>query len=367
MGGIMGANTEIEWATHTFNPWVGCQRVSPGCTNCYAEAYDKRVGGRPKNQRKDPEVAELRWGPKAPRVRTSDANWRKPLAWDQAAVRAKVAADLAGRARPERPRVFCASLADVFEKLPKDHPQALDLPLWRLELFELIWRTPNLDWLLLTKRPENVRDCLMRAGEALRYDATPPRDELRDWIWRWMVGEQPPDNVWLGTTVEDQQRADERIPELLAVPAAVRFLSCEPLLERIDLLFGRNSPPGLLWKTCQTCEGSMSVPAPGGGKACPTCYPLSPTVGAQGVVNAGIDWVIVGGESGPGARPFHLDWARNLVRQVRLAGAAPFVKQLGTNPILEPGPLTVTLLDPAGGDPNEWPEDLRVREFPQGG
>lgn len=99
----MGENSLIQWTHHTFNPWVGCQRISPGCTNCYAEAYDRRVGGLPKSQRKDPEVQELRWGPTAPRVRTSDANWRQPLAWNRAAAKAG-----------ERHRVFCASLADVF-------------------------------------------------------------------------------------------------------------------------------------------------------------------------------------------------------------------------------------------------------------
>lgn len=186
---------------------------------------------------------------------------------------------------------------------------------------------------------------------------------MRDWL-----DGRPPSNVWLGTTVEDQKRADERIPELLKVPAAVRFLSCEPLLEGLDLLFGRNNRPGLLWKTCPTCEGSMSVPVPGGGKACPTCYPLSQTVGAQGFVNAGINWIIIGGESGPGARPFHIDWARDLVRQARLAGAAPFVKQMGDNVVAshrDPTARGMLLRAPAGGDPNEWPEDLRVREFPR--
>lgn len=294
----MGENSKISWTTHTFNPWVGCQRVSPGCTNCYAEAYDKRVGGLPKNQRMNPNVPELRWGPKAPRVRTSLANWRKPVAWN-------AAAKLAGR----RDRVFCSSLADVFEDRP-------DLEKHRSDLFHLIAATPQLDWILLTKRPENI----MRLMPSVTNWGLP-----RPWA-----------NVWLGTTVEDQQRANERIPELLKVPAVVHFLSMEPLLERVEM------------------------------------YALE---------HGGIDWVIVGGESGPDARPFSLDWARHVVKWGREIGTSVFVKQMGARPVFAPGDLSVSrwqllsekvvdakhcrFLDPHGGEPDEWPEDLRVREFPR--
>lgn len=307
----MGENSGIQWTTHTFNPWVGCQRVSPGCTNCYAEAYDKRVGGLPKNQRQDPNVPELRWGPKAPRVRTSLANWRKPVAWNAAAKEA-------GR----RDRVFCSSLADVFEDRG-------DLVKHRLDLFELILKTPELDWLLLTKRPENIA----RLMPVLN------------------LGAKPWPNVWLGTTVEDQQRADERIPELLKVPAVVRFLSIEPLLEHVELRH-------LLLSTGRADVG------------------LAPLEAGQQ-----IDWMIIGGESGSNARPFQLQWARELVEQARDVGASPFVKQMGARPIFSPGDLAVSrwqllsekvvdakhcrFLDPHGGEPDEWPEDLRVREFPR--
>lgn len=314
--------TTIQWCNFSFNPWVGCQKVSPGCTNCYAEAYDKRVGGLPKAQRKNPEVPELRWGPKAPRVRTSDANWRKPLAWNKAAEKAG-----------ERHRVFCSSLADVFEDRPELAP-------WREDLFGLIASTRNLDWLLLTKRPENIARLW---PETMNEPGGPgvlgcPRPGESGWP-----------NVWLGTTVEDQQRANERIPHLLAVPAAVRFLSCEPLLERVDL--------------------SKWLDEDKNGFSCL------------------VDWVIVGGESGPSARPFHLDWARELINECRDAGRGdprPFVKQLGALPVshrdsdlwgrvgalheLKPEPpsvFEVELSDPAGGDMAEWPEDLRVREFPK--
>lgn len=299
----MGENSGIQWTTHTFNPWVGCQRVSPGCENCYAEAYDKRVGGAKVGEEK-----KLRWGPTAPRVRTSPANWRKPLAWDAAA-----------KAAGERHRVFCASLADVFEDRPELGP-------WRRDLFDLIKATSNLDWLLLTKRPENFNEFLP---------------------WRRYLGKPWP-NVWLGVTVEDQQRANERIPHLVAQrETTVRFLSMEPLLEAVDL-----GP----W-----------LDEDQNGFVCD------------------IDWVIVGGESGGKARPFALNWAESIVNQCRDAGRGdprPFVKQLGSNPVVITGAtgnfrthegrrqveltgVTVPLRDHHGGDPLEWPESLRVREFPE--
>lgn len=326
------AETSIQWAHYTFNPWVGCQRVSPGCHNCYAEAYDKRVGGVPKSQRVGG-VAQLRWGPKAPRVRTSPANWKLPVRWNAAAA-----------AACERRRVFCASLADVFEDRPELVP-------WREELFGLIAYTRHLDWLLLTKRPENIAwlwpNHICMPGDDCNLVAAPT------------PGPTGWPNVWLGTTVEDQERADERIPRLMAAPAAVHFLSCEPLLQRVDLQLDSghetNGP-----------QGWVADPQP--------------------------DWVIIGGESGPGARSFRLDWARDLVRQCRSAGVAPFVKQLGSNPHGEWGPgeppthhlLDITvwpprestelsrfkngrwkLTDHHGGTPTEWPLDLRVREFPE--
>lgn len=292
----MGENSGIQWTHHTFNPWVGCQRVSPGCENCYAEAYDKRVGGAV-----DPfdGVKRLRWGPRAPRVRTSEANWRKPLKWNREAGEAG-----------ERHRVFCASLADVFE-------DRSELREWRTELFALIHATPNLDWLLLTKRPENI-------------DRLWPKAFIGPGAKSWP-------NIWLGTTVEDQTRANERIPELVKVPAAVRFLSMEPLLEPVDLSYWlEEDKNGFIHRT---------------GNA--------------------IQWAIIGGESGSKARPFSLDWARNIVRQCRDGDVAPFVKQMGSSPVEVQlrGHVTteffVKFTDHHGGDPAEWPEDLRVREFPR--
>jgi protein gp37 len=172
-GSKMGESTKIEWTDHTFNPWIGCQKVSPGCDHCYAEAMMDRRYRR------------VRWGPHGERLRTSDANWRQPLKW---------ARQPGGR----RPRVFCASLADVFDnKVPKE---------WRDNLWELIKETRQLDWMLLTKRPENIRKML-------------PKD--------WGSGYP---HVWLGTTTEDQQHYDHRWRILSDIPAAIRFISYEPAL-----------------------------------------------------------------------------------------------------------------------------------------
>lgn len=330
----MAGTTGIAWTDATFNPWIGCRKISPACKHCYAEvstpARTLRHGGL--------EV----WGPPATteRKRTSRANWLKPLAWNRTAERTG-----------KRIKVFCASLADVFE----DHPS---LTAWRLELFALIEKTPLLDWQLLTKRPENMRAML------------PP-----SWL------KSPRENVWLGTTVEDQASADKRIPELLSTPAVVRFLSCEPLLSRVDL-----DPP-----LCQYCSDGGEV-ADGDPPWCVRCN--SEAVfghwldACASATQSGINWVIVGGESGPGARPFDLDWARSIVEQCKWAGVAVFVKQLGLRAQGEwfrgdePLPRTRLLYDARDRDPskhrfmledlhgsdmNEWPADLRVRQFPKTG
>jgi len=240
----MAENTKIEWATHTFNPWEGCQKVGPGCDHCYAETRNARFGGG----------TAANWGPGAPRRRTSAANWRKPLAWDLAAAGTGV-----------RPRVFCASLADVFDN-------AVD-PEWRADLFKLIRSTPNLDWLLLTKRVGNARDMLPDGWT----------DEPE--------GHWP--NVWIGATIVNQAEADRDIPKLLAVPAAKRFLSMEPLLGPVDLTdiaIGNR-------------EAGVRLNAMTGGEWDDLGHRIE---------HDPIDWVIVGGESGAGARPMHPDWARAL-------------------------------------------------------
>jgi protein gp37 len=316
----VGEATKIQWCHHTFNPWIGCQRVSPGCVHCYAEAYDKRVGGVPKSQQQDGVGAVLRWGPNAPRTRTSLSYWKQPLKWDREAQAAGV-----------RKRVFCASLADVFEDRPELAP-------WREDLFGLIASTPHLDWLLLTKRPENIRR-LHPEKHLLSYART-----------RWS-------NVWLGTTVEDQQRANERIPHLVAVPAAVRFLSCEPLLEPVNL-----DP-----LTCPNCfehdAHFEDLPDQPGFCSQPWCGECDMEMGSPGWLDE-ISWVIVGGESGAGARPFSTDAANAIRQQCALAGVSFFMKQLGRLPETI-GKAWLPLSDKHGGDVADFPPELRVREFPE--
>lgn len=256
----MAENSKIEWCDHTFNPWIGCQKVSPGCDHCYAETWDAR----------GLQQRESRWGPHAVRTRTSVANWRKPLAWNRAA-------EAAGK----RARVFCASLADVFD----NHPSIL--PDWRADLWQLIANTPHLDWLLLTKRPQNIERMLPHG---------------------WGAGWK---GVWLGTTVENQAEADRRIPHLLAVPATVRFVSAEPLLGHVDLRKVRSA----------ASAHERTFDALSGGRV------FFQTSSQR--FQTRIDWVICGGESGGNARPMHPDWARSLRDQCVHAGVAFHFKQWG--------------------------------------
>lgn len=298
----MAETTKIQWCDHTFNPWRGCTKVSPGCKNCYAETLSKR----------NPRVLGV-WGDDGSRSIAADSYWRLPYQWNHNAKEAG-----------ERGKVFCASLADVFEDRPElVHP--------RTRLFHLIDETPYLDWLLLTKRPQNVMKCLQDSWRSL-YDETPERIEVlttHQWIQDWQVGNAPA-NVWLGVSVEDQQRAEERLPSLLQLPARIKFVSFEPLLGPIDL-----SDP---------------------------------------LLTEGLDWAILGGESGRQARPLQLSWLRDMIPSLRLRGVAVFVKQLGSHPQSEnDGDAgegdgyalgSLILKDAKGGDPREWPDDLRIRDFP---
>lgn len=234
----MGENTKIEWCDHSFSPWWGCTKVSPGCDHCYAETWANRVGQRGL------------WGTGFHRM-LSDNHWRQPLLWNEKAL---------GAAR--RPRVFCASMADVFDKEAPSHE--------RERLWRLVKETPNLDWLILTKRIGNV-----------------PR----------MMPELA--NVWLGISVVNQEEAERDIPKLTAIPAAIRFLSCEPLLGLIDL---------------------YQVPTA-----------------------AALDWIIVGGESGAGARPMEPWWAAALKGYCGMSAISFFMKQ---------------------GSQANWPEFKTFRSFP---
>lgn len=263
----MGKDSKIAWTDHTFNPWWGCAKVSDGCKHCYAETFSNRFGDW--------------WGPEAERRYFGEKHWNQPLKWNREAEEEGI-----------RHKVFCGSMCDIFEY--RNDPEWMKLNNARWKLWPLIENTPNLDWLLLSKRPEKAVLLL---------------PEL------WWHGKNPekhmPENVWIGTTTENQEQANIRIPKLLHIPARIRWLSIEPMLDFVDLS---------TWFTPN--------------------------------YNAGIHWVIVGGESGPGARPMQLDWARSIRDQCQDAGVPFFMKQIG-------GHLN------KGKEMKDFPEDLRIREFPK--
>lgn len=310
----MGKNTGIAWTDHTFNPWRGCMKVSPACKNCYAMELVDRFGGDFLGQR----------------VVAAESYWKEPLKWNKSAIAVcnqcgheclceempktvdpmKVPYDFGEcsncggkQHKLRRQRVFCASLADVFEDWDgpivdnKNHVLKTNGEEWyfntlrigrdvatmsdvRRRLFQLIDATPNLDWLVLTKRPENIEKML------------PPAKNMADPQVPWFRK-----NLWLGTTVENQEQADKRIPELLKCRdlSPVLFLSCEPLLGPVDL-------------------------SEIGGDA--NRHPYTAILESQQ-----INWVIVGGESGKNFRPMPTDWVQSLHRQCEYANTPFFCKQ----------------------------------------
>lgn len=347
---IMG-ETSIEWARYTFNPWRGCAKIAPECENCYAAQEAKRF---PDNRGK--------WGPNGTRVVAAESMWKKPLQWNREAEAAGV-----------RERVFCASLSDVFEDwrgpmvdvagrrlwvhdcepkpepfryvpMPKGGPdellpserrnyddgmfRPLTIAAVRKRLFELIDRTPWLDWLLLTKRPENIRKvfvphCLERVHGHVS------QNEGDGYVIRRR------DNVWFGTSAGTQATANKFVPELLKAGnlGAKTFVSAEPLLEAVDFR------PWLLgdryfMARCKAC-GWVSSSAEFGLESydsdsdlvCPKCDAVSPSE-----VDARLDLIIAGGESGPGARPCSLNDLRSIVAQTAGTSTSCFIKQLGGQP-----------------------------------
>lgn len=285
----MGVDTKIEWCHHTANTWWGCNKVSDGCKNCYAETFAKRTGH---------DV----WGPKGSR-RMMKGVWNEVRKW-------AVAAAAAG----ERRRVFWGSMMDVCE----DRPELAEP---RKRFCGLVEELEDLDFLLLTKRPENYTR-LLPWGTAL-----------------W------PFNAWAMASAENQARLEERVPHLLKVGASIRGLSCEPLLGTLDF-----SVDGL-WETqCPRCRDfGCFVDESTNACECGACQ------GTEKSGKTGINWVIVGSESGPGARPCNIEWIRSIVRQCQDASVACFVKQL----------KHAGSKDPKGGRMDEWPDDIRVRQMPE--
>ena len=257
----MAEISKIEWTDATFNGWIGCTKISPGCDNCYAEALSQRYGW-------------AKWGDHA-RKRTSTTNWQSPVKWN---AEAKAFEEKHGRRR----RVFSASLSDWLDnQVPKE---------WRADLFRMIRATPNLDWQLLTKRPQNIAKMLPA-----------------DW-----GGGYP--NVWLGTTTEDEKHFRMRWPILSRIPAAVRFISYEPAVGPL---------------------GTITGPTP--------------------------DWIIAGGESGPGARTLDPRWARDVRDQSVALGIAFFFKQWGT---YRSNPVSQAKDPPSNGKGGALLDSQLWRQFP---
>lgn len=303
----MGVQTEISWADSTLNWWEGCTKVGPGCDHCYAEARNARFGGG----------ESVNWGPGAPRRLTSEHNrnsvkrWQKwPLGqcpachwrgeYKQASHTALCAACGHKGLLESRRRVFCSSLADVFDN---EAPQE-----WRDEFFAAMEASPNLDFLVLTKRVGNVRKMV-------------PASWLESGGW--------PSHVWLGATIVNQEEAERDIPKLLKVPARVRFLSMEPLLGSVELDGHTTSlalglSEGIDWLTGRTSQYSDIF----GGNDMPWTsredyeFPVD-------ALEPRVHWVIVGGESGPGARPMNPQWVRDIRDQCAAAGVAFLHKQNG--------------------------------------
>ena len=324
----MAERSNIEWCDATFNPWIGCTKVSPACDHCYAERdFDLRRH-------------VVTWGAGQARKRTNAENWKKPVRWNdqpfcecmgcgwRGEVREGTVRRAAGMHPPAdmrhcpscdepllkeaRRRVFCASLADVFDN---EVPTA-----WRVDLLDIVRATPHLDWLLLTKRIGNARRLIAEAASMAQNYGT--RGALANWLTCWLDGDAPR-NVWLGATICNQAEADRDIPKLLATPAAVRFVSIEPMLGPIDLT-------DIVVRHGSGTEDHLSaLYDPDDDEADTASY---------------LDWVICGGESGPHARPMHPHWARDLRDQCAAAGVPFFMKQMTKKA--------------------EIPDDLLVRRFP---
>ena len=290
----MGKETYIEWTDATFNPWEGCTKVSPGCKNCYALARNMRFHGG------------SNWGKGAPRRRTGKDTWREPRRMNLRA--AQAVNDFEGHSAlhggkphydsPRRPRIFCASLADWLDpEVPVE---------WLRDLLELVRTSTFLDWQLLTKRPELWAERLEAAQD---WDFDHGNRELAGWLSDWRKHGRAPANVWVGTSVENQAMADLRIPQLSLIPARVRFLSIEPLLEAVDLSYPKSIFPNGVPHCCSgfecACHGRPTEP---------------PLVEA-------VNWVIVGGESGPDRRDCGVEAITSVAIECGAAGVPVFVKQ----------------------------------------
>lgn len=360
----MAQSSGIEWTDFTWNPTRGCSRVSEGCRHCYAEQIAARFSGpgKPFEGLAKRVGGEARWTGEV-RLVPSLLYW--PL-------KTRKSAEKFRAEHGRRPRVFVNSMSDLFhEKLTKKEIAAV---------FGVMAAAPWYTFQILTKRPERARQWfgwVVSCPDNLTGGNRYPREVCsggeiglglcrRELDLEVELGARRPwplPNVWIGCSVEDQETADARIPHLLACPAAVRFVSYEPALGPVNF------------------EGWIYLhPSVAALNGLPDDAPEWTHLGSTR-----IDQIIVGGESGPNARPFDIGWARSAVRQCREAGVACFVKQLGAKPYADEGcgdcdpclagsprscsigggpTADLKLRDRKGGDMSEWPEDLRIRQFP---
>ena len=303
-------DSKIQWTDSVWNPVTGCTKVSEGCRNCYAERMAKRLRGRCGYPEDDPF-----------RVTLHSDRLEEPWRWRK------------------RRRVFVCSMGDLFHK---EVPSAYIARVW--QVMRDVGGGPDArghTWIILTKRPARMRSWLANCGNGggrgwITHNGDDPTSHGGTGIIVGDAHRWPLPDVWLGVSAEDQATLDERVPLLLDTPAAVRFVSLEPLLEAVNL-------DASIYRACRLPESE----------------------------GWGLDWVIVGGESGPCARTCDVAWIRSVVRQCRETGVPAFVKQLGScsrktfTPGLGVRDYDLALTDPKGSDPTEWPEDLRIREWPR--
>lgn len=346
-------SSKIQWTDDTHNFWRGCTKVSPGCLNCYAERLvTTRLGGQ--------------WGKGKPRDRSK--NFNAPLRWQRQCERTLLHyPDACARGhRLNADAQFsignntCPAQLTAEGKFdpsvsPCGAPILLNVPLpprrvfslslgdwldpevetaWLRDMLHVIFRCPNLTWQLVTKRPELFFHRLW-----LVLNLGVPQ-EMHEWLYTWVDGGHAPKNVWIIASAENQEQLDRRVPALLTIPALIHGLSCEPLLGPLDF---------------RHCLGEVEIEG----------YSHNSSV----IVSGGIEWVIVGGESGPQSRPCRIHWIRSIVHQCQTAKVPIFVKQLGGNLSDDDSSACArasgaAMADKKGGDWTEWPADLRIRQFP---
>jgi protein gp37 len=341
----MAQSTTIEWAEHVWNPISGCTRVSSGCDNCYAMHQAHRFSGVPGHPQEGLTV-----------IRNGKVDWSGKIKLNENTL-------LAPLRRKKPTRYFVNSMSDLFHHGVPD--EYID------QVFAVMALCPQHTFMILTKRPERMQEYLLAEKRSTiigQYAFTNAARHDLGTMEKYRNGVQwPLPNVWLGVSVEDQKTADERIPILQQTPAAVRWISAEPLL-------GPLKPTYVNCLNCCTISNPILVNS-GKDYGCGKCKAVVNRMGAGNRPGGffderKLDWVVVGGESGPDARPFNTQWARDIIKHCKDADVPVFFKQFGSHPMdvcyerFYEGYKRIRLNDRKGGDWSEWPEDLRVREYP---